>query len=249
MKMIGAFISGACVLGGVCFGQEKEVDPFDDEDWHRAELLKKTPETWEVMMEVFSVPFAEAAKLRREMGDTAKIYGELVKRVEGKKAVLEEFVILKGTVGVESETESIEEYIYATEYEPPEIPLVVKKVPANPEVAKMMMTPAMPAAFDTKNVGRSLEMEINAKETPEVIEVQLKFDRTSFLDRLTWGQGLAETEMAEFSVQQIEKLVLLKDGAPTLVGTMSPPKGKLEEGAKRRVWMAFATATAVKLEK
>lgn len=128
MKTTVAFFIGIGLFGGTVCGQEKEVDPFNDKDWQKAKMIDDAPENWEVMWEVFSVPFADAAKLRREVKDAGKIYELLVKRVEEKKAGLEEFVVLKGSVWKTSEAGSYEEYIYSTESEPPELPNVVKKV-------------------------------------------------------------------------------------------------------------------------
>lgn len=241
MKILCANLIGAVLCGGLGYGQEKEVDPFNNKEWHMARVLSEAPDNWEVMWEVFSVPFSEATKMRREMKDQGKIYGELLKRVEKKKAVLEEFVVLKGTVGVSSETESIEEYIYSTESEPPEVPNEVRKVPENPKVAELLMTPAMPAAFDTRNVGRSLEIEIVEKVSPKVIRVELKFDRVSLIDLLIWGQKKSMLKMPRFANHGIKKDALLSEGIPTLVGTMSPPKK--DAGKERMVWLAFATAT------
>lgn len=224
------------------FGQEENVDPFDPGNSVHQELIGQAPETWEVMWEIFSVPFDEAAKLRREQGDSVKMYGEMVQRSEAGKAVLEEFVLLVGRVGSESEADSIEEMIFATEYEPPEMPNRVMNVPQNSEVAKMLMTPAMPSAFDTTEMGRTLEIGFKGKETPEMIKVELKFDLVKLLDLSTWGQGKATARMPEFSAQGFSKMVFLKSGMPTMVGTMSPPKGAAGKEAERRVWFAFATA-------
>lgn len=208
-------------------------------------VLSEAPDNWEVMWEVFSVPFADAAKLRRSLKDQGEIYQELVKRVGKKKAVLEEFVVLKGSVGKTSETKSVEEFIYNTEVEPPELPNIVKKVPENPKVADLLMTPAMPAAFDTRDLGRSLEIDIVEKLSPKVVRMELKFDRVSLTDLETWGQKKSLVEMPRFANHGVKKEVLFMAGEPTLVGTMSPSKGKKDEGEERMVWLAFATVRGV----
>jgi hypothetical protein len=244
MKRTVACFIGIGLFGGTVCGQEKEVDPFNDKDWQKAKMIDDAPENWEVMWEVFSVPFADAAKLRREVKDAGKIYELLVKRVEEKKAGLEEFVVLKGSVWKTSEAGSYEEYIYSTESEPPELPNVVKKVPENPEVVDLLMTPAMPSAFDTRNVGRSLEIVIEEKVSPDVIRVALKFDRVSLVELVSWGQKKSELKMPKFSSHGVKKEMLLKNGKTTLVGTMSPTRKGRDEKGDRRVWLAFATASA-----
>ena len=218
------------------------MDPFDHKYTRMDKMIADAPETWEVMWEVFSVPFADAAKLRRDQKKPEKMYEELVKRSEKGNAVLEEFVLLVGRMGIKGDAESIEEMIYATEYEPPEIPNIVKKVPQNPEVAGMLMTPAMPTAFDTKKLGSNLKIEFERKDAPDVIEVTVNFKKAELLDYTNWGQGKAESKMPEFSVQGFDKTVFLKSGKPVMMGTMSPPKERPGKVGKRRVWFAFATA-------
>lgn len=241
MIKVAVCLCGVGLVSGTVFGQEKAVDPFESAEWQKQDLLAKAPETWEVMLEVFSVPFEEAAKLRREVKDAVKIYAELVKRVDGGKAKLEEFVILKGRIGEGGETESIEEFIYATEYEPPELPNIVTKVPSNPEVAALLKTPATPSAFDTRNLGVTLELDGMEKIAPNTIEVGLKVDRVSLVGRIGWGQGLSTAEMPKFELQRLNRQVILVDGKPGLLGTMSWPKSEGHAGKDRRVCLAFAT--------
>ena len=207
------------------------------------QMIKKAPNDWEVMWEVFSIPFADAAKLKREQKDPGKIYLELVKRTHTGKAVLEEFVILTGTIGKKVKGDSIEELIYPTEFEPPELPNKVQRVPSDPKVASFLTTPAMPTSFDTKKLGTSLEVDFAKKETPEVIQIVINFERVEFLGLSIWGQGKATTQMPEFAVQGNKKEVLLKSGQPVMIGTMSPPKNRPEKNKERRVWFSFATAT------
>jgi len=207
------------------------------------QMIKAAPETWNVMWEVFSVPFEEAAKLKRGLKSSGKIYLELVKRTEAGKADLEEFLLLTGKIGEKSTAQSIEEMIFPTEYEPPEIPNTVNFFPKAHEVASVLVTPSTPTSFDTKKMGAGLEIAWEHKETPATIKVKLKFDRVELLDFSTWGQGKATTNMPELSKQGFDKTVFLKLGKPELVGTMSPPRDRAAKNQKRRIWFAFATAT------
>lgn len=241
MRITVACLVGIGLWGEGLFGQEKEVDPFNHEYTLKDKMIDDAPETWEVMWEVFSVPFSDAAKLKRNQKDPGKIYEELVKRSGNGKAVLEEFVLLVGKIQNKSMTESNEEMIFPTEYEPPEIPLKIKNVPESPEVASFLITPATPTSFDTQKMGSDLKIEFEWKVTPDTIKVNLNFERAALLDFSNWGQGKSKTKMPEFAVQGINRTVFLKSGKPMMVGTMSPPKERPEKNGKRRVWFAFAT--------
>ena len=97
-------------MSGSAFGQDRKANPFEDKEFLAASIDENFPQSWEVMWEVFSIPFAEAAKLRREIKDQKKIYADLVQRVEEKKAVLEIFELNKLLLGQKSEVESVEEF-------------------------------------------------------------------------------------------------------------------------------------------
>lgn len=240
MKRISILIAALLVAGGPAFGQEKGKNPFEDKEFLEASMEDEFPESWEVMWEVFSLPFADAAKLRREVKDQKKMYADLVRRVEGKKAVLEVFELHKVLLRLESESESIEEFIYPTEYEPPELPNIIRKVLSNPEVAKMIQTPAMPSAFDTMNVG--LTLKVKGRQGREgKLRLDVEVARVVFKELEKWGQKKSTVEMPRFEVQQIKKGVEFRDDQSVLVGTLSPLE---EKGA--RVWLVFATATSSK---
>lgn len=225
---------------GVAFGQEKEVNPFDEKVLAKEAAIAAAPETWEVMCEVFSLPFGEAVKLRRELKESGRIYAELIKRVKEKTAVLEEFAVLKGRVNQKSEMNSSEEYIYPTEYDPPELPNIISRIPDDPEVAKLLSTPSNPTSYETQDLGVTMELEGMSKEGPDTISFEFKFTLATLVGGDVWGREKAEAVMPRFEKQGMEKEVILKAGEPVLAGTMSPTKS--DEG--RRVWFLFATGSA-----
>lgn len=236
------FVVSVFFAGGLAVSQEKEFDPFDPDHWKEEEAIEAAPETWEVMCEAFSMPFDEAVKLRRKLKGAEKIYAELIQRVEGKTAVLEEFAVLKGRVDAKSKMESVEEYIYPTEFDPPETLSRIKKMPKNEDLAGMLMTPSTPTSFETKNIGVTMEVEVNEKRAANAISVDLNFVLVTLVDRDLWGKGKAETAMPRFHVQGLEKEMILKSGRPVLVGSMSPPKQGDRDG--RRVWFLYVTNRA-----
>ena len=230
----------ACATSTLAMGQEKEVNPFKDPDMLVANAKPTGPKTWEVMVEVFSLPFADAADLRREMKGAGKVYGELVKRVDQEKAALEEFFVIKGGVGEKSETASFEDYLYASEYEPPELPNSVLNEPASEEAAMTFVSPATPSAFTSKKIGNDLRifMRDSGKDT---LNIKLDLTRLALMGRISWGQGLATVEMPKFTSHGLLDELTLEDRVVAFLETMSPPKAD-EKIAGRRVWLAFATA-------
>lgn len=240
MKKTPILMASILAMSGSAFGQDRKANPFEDKEFLAASIDENFPQSWEVMWEVFSIPFAEAAKLRREIKDQKKIYADLVQRVEEKKAVLEIFELNKLLLGQKSEVESVEEFIYPTEYEPPELPNIVRKVPGNPEVAKMIQTPATPTAYDTQDVGLTLHID-GSKGLEEGLRLDVNLTKLSLKELEEWGQKKSTVKMPRFERQEIKKGIEFRDGQTLLVGTLSPVADK-----GKRVWLIFATATSSK---
>ena len=239
---LGKILVALALFTGLGSGQEESVDPFGETVTKEQEAIAAAPETWEVMCEVFSMPFGEAAKMRRDLREPGEIYAGLLKRVDQKTAALEELAILKGWVWKEAEMASIEEYIYPTEYDPPEVPNGVASVPKNRELAQMLMTPSNPTSYDLRKLGLTMKLEISGKETPDAIRAQLEVTLVTLMERDSWGRDKAKAEVPRFEVQGIAKEVILTAGKPVLVGTMSPSKNA--DKKERRVWFLFATVSA-----
>ncbi|RYD25031.1 MAG: hypothetical protein EOP87_25130, partial [Verrucomicrobiaceae bacterium] len=121
-----------------------------------------------VCYETFSLPLALAAKLRRDRTSDAELYARLG-TAAGKDGIRQEsFGIVRGLSAQKATTESVTEEIYPTEFVPPtmpgtlevEVPLSSAAKPAEPaDGTGGPPAPATPAAFDTRNVGNSMEVE------------------------------------------------------------------------------------------
>lgn len=55
--------------------------------------------------------------------------------------------------------EQVKEYSYPTEYEPPRVGVLPENLLAGFKDFKKFITPAMPSAFDTKNLGVTLDRD------------------------------------------------------------------------------------------
>lgn len=85
-KMLRALFV-AWVVPFLAVGQERNGDPFNNPDFSPAKAEPQGPKTWEVMVEVYSVAFDEAAALRRELKVSSKLHAELSLK-DGKVAFL-----------------------------------------------------------------------------------------------------------------------------------------------------------------
>ncbi len=239
-------------------------------DQSAEEVDASRPRNITVCHETFSVPLALAAKLEREDKSDAEIYAVLVSGQEKDGIRQESFDVLRTRSSQKATAESICEFIYPTEYEPPDIPAnvgvsivppPVKDTPAPvPDTARLkdapalesissLYAPAVATAFETRNTGRILEVEATLGDNPQATTVHLRIspDQVIFVGRSSWGQGLAKTEMPIFETQRLTTTLVARVDQPLMLGTPSrPPVSKLDPGSAQRVWYSFATVSIFK---
>jgi hypothetical protein len=233
------------------------------------EAAPRPPHNISVCYETFSVPLALAAKLQREDKTDAELYTLLGTAAEKDGVRQESFDMIRSKSYQKATVESISEEIYSTEYEPPSMPGTVgvaitpppvKDVPTPvPDTAGLkdappldeirgLRAPATPTAFETRNAGRSLEIEARTAEDPESPFVDLKIvpEQVTMVGRNAWGQGLAQTEMPIFETQRVNTGITVRTDQPVLLGTVSrPPESRLDPDSAQRVWFAFVTVMIV----
>ena len=268
------------------YGQEKKADPYrageppkpqptrvvKDDPFADTDPNKKAeaeiPQNVSVCYETFSLPLAMAAKIQREQLTDSELYARILGAVEKEEARQESFTVLRARSGQKATTESISEQIYASEFEPPELPntIGVSIIPAEvkeasspiPDTSKLkdaadldsfadLKTPATPTSFQTRNVGNTFEIEPTLGADNKILDLRLAPEHVALVGQSTNGQGLSKTEMPIFEAQRINTSASFFIGQPFLLGTVSrPPNSKVDPDSATRVWFAFVTATLAK---
>ena len=131
-----------------------------------------------------------------------------------------ETVIFAGLDGNRAKVESLLELIYPSEYDPPEV------IENTGE-----LTPASPAAFETRNTGLTLEID------PDIVfdgPIGINYDGEAVtLNR--WAEtfeGAAKSVFPEFHSQRITTSITVDPGIPSILGTTRPPG----EGDRILLW-------------
>lgn len=155
--------------------------------------------------------------------------GQLVK--EGKAAILET-MLCTGRSGQKATSESIEEFIYPTEYEPATLPENVHlKKGDDAEVAKTvrrdLATGPTPTAFETRNLGSTLEIEPTLSVDGKIIDLRLVPEIVYHVGNRTWAEwkgkhGNSPVQMPTFYALRFNTAVTLADGQSVLVAALSP---------------------------
>ena len=142
--------------------------------------------------------------------------------LEAENASFVETVVATGSLGERLKAESIEEYIYPTEYDPPEIPHTVTLA----EGATSPVTSISATAFETRNLGVTLEADVKILDDDRTIEVDLAPEIVRLIGRTEWpnedSEVLFSQEMPTFYTQKITTQITLRHGRYGFLGTTKP---------------------------
>ncbi|RYD34501.1 MAG: hypothetical protein EOP85_19785, partial [Verrucomicrobiaceae bacterium] len=180
-----------------------------------------------ICCETFSLPLVLAAKLQRERTPDAEIYARLGTQ-DGNDGIRQESYDLvrcmSKDLGSIAKVESYTEQIYPTEYVGSTMPATMGihvtrsaqgdlKVPVKnlPQAAPPadgsggLASPVTPAAFDTRNVGRTFEVESTMSDGPLSLFVNLRLvpEIVSYVGKEVWGEGISQTPMPVFECQRL----------------------------------------------
>ena len=146
--------------------------------------------------------------------------------------------------GERAKIEVIQEFIYPTEYEPPELPNSTgTALGASP------VTPATPTAFETRSVGITLEVEPTVGPNKQFIELSISPELTEFEGFVNYGTPILSNQtdiLGRFSTTTLtdnsilmpvfkttrlkNQTITIQDGATIVLGgLMSSRKTKIED--------------------
>jgi hypothetical protein len=234
--------------------QEKAADPYKAGDT-QAEEASETEGTPNISIcyEDFSLPLAMAAALQQEQLTDAELYAKVrasLGKDAGKDIVRQEtFVVARAPSGHKASVEHVTEIIYPTEYAPANAFDASAVTPAQPKPSPVCIpsAPAIPTAFETRNVGFTLEIEPILSEADKNVNLRFVPERVTLVGQSIAGQDISKTEMPIFEVQRMNTSSRLKMNVPFMIGTMNlPANSKQDPDSAKRVWFAFVTATLSK---
>jgi hypothetical protein len=208
-----------------------------------------------ICYEAFSLPLAMAAGLQREQLADSALYAKMVAGL-GDESVRQEIMqVIRAQSGQKATTESISEHLYATEYIPGKISNSQADTPEEPkadakpgtEMAGVARLPALPTAFETRNVGNMIEVEPTLAVDEKSVELRVVPEQVALVGRTTQGQEFSTVEMPVIESNRLNTSATLRNNQQFLLGTnRRPPVSKVDPDSANRVWFAFVTATLAK---
>lgn len=193
-------------------------------------------------------------KVAANDGEIRKQVAQLVK--DGKASIIETMLCVTNN-GQKATTESIEEFIYPTEYEPANgganlDSFFKKKDDEKPLEWKDIIASAVgptPTAFETRNTGSTMEIEPTASADNKTVHLSIVPEMVHHVGNQVWAEwkdehGSVPVQMPTFYTLRINSKITLTPGNYLLLAALSP-KDKNGHPDYTRKLMVFVKADLV----
>lgn len=210
-----------------------------------------------VQFEYIEMPLTTMTELMDDATSTATgtaLRNRVAELIQQDKAKIIETQILTVPDGQKAISESIREFIYPTEYEPPEIPTTVRvnKGGEDQTAIKGVATGPTPTAFETRNLGETLEVEASIDPDAPFIELRYAPEIATYLGNTTYVEWRDERSKADIVMPIIYTLritgaITVANAKPALLATLSPKDDKGITDASRKI-LVFGKATILSAE-
>lgn len=222
--------------------------------------------------ETFSLPLHIAAAHQRERLSDALLYQRLLEGLTTGSVTQESFDIIRTRSAELANTGGFLEYIYPTEFEPPQLPQqlglaittpVTKENPQPvideeklarlssapmPSQISHVATPATPVSFETRNTGLEISAEASMGDHP-FLHIRLSAFEAFLTGHSEWGQNESLAKLPEFESRTLNLGITAIPDKPSLVGTFNRPShSKIDTDSEVKVWFAFVTPSIVTIK-
>ena len=154
--------------------------------------------------------------------DGTKLRNQAQQWIKQGKATIIESVLVSGQSGQRAKVESINEYIYPTEYDPAEIPNTVNLTNG----AEAPVSAVTPTAFETRNLGTTLEVDPVLSADHKIVDLNLAPEIVKLVEVVNWHNQQTDvrfqTQMPTFHTQKITTQVTARAGHYAFLGTTRP---------------------------
>lgn len=219
-----------------------------------------------LQFETFSMSVPSAAALLRTPGDDEQKYQAVLKLVQDGKASEDLITVTRVQSGQRMVTESIDEYVYGTEFQPPDYPpipnfgrgdgqVTEKQEKAVEEAllagaagqvanSQRILPLACPVAFQTRNTGETIELDPDIQPDARTIRVSLVPQFVRLTGEHDEGCGIKQPN---FQTRKITTTVLMESGKRFLLGTINYPlaSGVTQPDPAHLVCLEFVTPAII----
>lgn len=239
----------ATFLATIVTRSQTPTDDFDP----LGVMASSLPRMIRVHAEFIEMPHAQYTALMatpRTSTNDADLRARCTSLIDSGQARMVESLCVTVLPGQAATSESILEYVYPTEIEPPILPnkMAAGQEPILPE-PRPLGTPPTPSAFDTKNTGSTLEVEAQIDADGPIVELRLTPNIVYLADKTLWSiwknhETAVETAMPLFYILSTRTGATVVAGEPHMLGANSPKNAEGFTDTSRKI-MFFVRADII----
>ena len=254
MKLFPSFVSAGAAVTLALHPGRTIAEPDTPAGGFSVLAPPRSEQPVSITEETFSLSITEAHHLLHDVPSDPLRYVRLREMLTKGKARLERLIVLRTKSGQRAVSENIYEMHYPAEFQPPQPPVI--KPPTDKDKGAPKVEPVFPVAcndppsLETRNVGDTLELEPVINPDGITIDLNLVPQSVRYVgDRTAGGPHPVKTPI--FETSKITTSVLVHDGQPYFLGTLSPTFANAQPGQQKdqRVWLDFLTVNVVRLER
>ena len=218
-------------------GGATAVDPFDPD--------ARVPKMIQVQVEYIELSHESLTRLlflaEPKSTDATPLRKQLQELVAKNEAKVLETQIVVCKSGQKATTESLHEFSYPTEYEPPSGGKPDEKPKDFTGGSSFPYIPATPTAFDTRNVGCNLDVEPTLSEDHKIIDVRLVPELLWHTGDKIWQEAkdtlgnVSNVKIPDFYVIRANTAVTCISGQYMLISVQSPKDAQGDTDMTRKV--------------
>ncbi len=230
MKIFGNCL-GVTLFGIVVgFAQEKADPTINQAEGDLSKMVR-------VQVEFIEVPHETMTELLFEPRNSANdtpLRVKLQDLVKEGKAKMHETLMATAGSGNSATTESVHEFIYPIEYSAPGVPCDFKDKPSP------VTNSGIPIAFETRNIGSTLEILPTIGENEKIIDLRLLPTLVYHTGNEVWyeetkGKDTYRVQMPNFYKVEVNTSATLIAGQPFLMAAVSPKDDKGEADFTKKI--------------
>ncbi|NWK55794.1 hypothetical protein HW115_09245 [Verrucomicrobiaceae bacterium N1E253] len=238
--VLSSLVAGATLMMAPGLHAQESFDPTGKEaEATLPHLIRTQVEYIEMSLEQMTALLADPAATKTDTILRQRI-NELIKQ---EKAEIIDTQMVISRSGEKSTSESIREFIYPTEYEPPELPnkIHLHTQDGKTEIPnKELATGPTPTAFETRNLGSTLEVEPTLSENKQYVDLRFAPELVYHVENVKWAtwkdkHGEADIQMPIMYTLRVNTAVSVYNHRPCLVAALSPKDDKGITDRSRKV--------------
>jgi Flp pilus assembly secretin CpaC len=231
------------------FTEANETDVFDDPGPQNPKQIRVYVET----IEISALEFAELMTIPTKSSNHTALRNALLAKVVKGEAKLISNQSLFARSGERANVESVKEFIYPTEFEPGEA-FKPEKDDTKEEISNFPILPPTPTAFETRNLGDTLEIEPVLSFDGKVVDLTFKPESVKYLGENVMAEWKTKTsdvnvQMPIFYTKRTNTSVTLAVGDFLLVNTYTPEKDELPDNTRKILQFVRAEVLEAKIYK